>query len=170
MASSAIVFGGFSYARTQNLHRANQDALAGVLVGATFYGAIPYLAAALWRLSLLFSGGTVVTTVTTAAPATKVLYRAMSNAEFQQLMRTGQFHAGSNSLSGKWFAETLPSALRWGKALEGTGFRVVEIQVRTNAAQQFMRHERLDGIGPALYAELWQINHAIIKLTEVIPP
>ena len=166
VAIGAVAYGGFSFAIYRDFARALNDALVGALVGATFYAALPTAAAAIWRVAPLAGGSVAVSSA--GAGGVTTLYRAMSNAEFQQLMTTGQFHAGPNSLGGKWMAETLPHALRWGRVLEGATFRVVEIQVRSSAAGSFLRTPRLDGIGPARYAELHQINSAIVKISEVV--
>lgn len=95
------------------------------------------------------------------------LYRAVSNAEFEQIMKDGVFKAGPNSLGGKWFAESAEHAAQWGQKLEGTsGFRIVDVRVPTAQANKFMRIERLDGIGPARYAELNQLSGAKIGVVK----
>ncbi len=92
------------------------------------------------------------------------LYRAVGKAEYEQLMQTGRFAAGPNSLSGKFFAESAEHAAQWGKMLEGAGnFRVIETRVPTRVAEQLMRWGRLDGIGPARYGELEQLRDALIR-------
>ena len=78
-------------------------------------------------------------------------------------METGTFEAGANSLGGKWFAETAEHANQWGEILEGKGaFKVVDAKIPSVEADKFMRLERLDGIGPARYAELDQLKNAVI--------
>jgi hypothetical protein len=95
---------------------------------------------------------------------TVTLYRAVSEAEFQQLMRTGTFEAAPHTLEGKFFAETAEDAAAWGEALEGVGrYRVVEVEFPTSAANTFVRWEKLDDIGPARYGELHQLRDAIIR-------
>jgi hypothetical protein len=95
---------------------------------------------------------------------TTTLYRAVGEAEFEQIMRTATFEAGPNSLGGKWFAESAEHAAQWGTKLEGKGaFEVVDAQIPTVRANKFMRVESLDGIGPARYAELDQLKNAVIK-------
>ena len=99
-----------------------------------------------------------------AVEGTTTLYRAVGEAEFEQIMRTGTFQAGPNSLAGKWFAESVEHAAQWGQLMEGKGaFKIVDAQIPTVQANKFMRLERLDGIGPARYAELDQLNNAVIK-------
>jgi len=51
-------------------------------------------------------------------PKTK-LYRAVNNKEFNQLMTTQRFEEGPNSLEGKFFAESIIDAIKWGNCLEG---------------------------------------------------
>lgn len=95
---------------------------------------------------------------------TVTLYRAVSETEFQQLMRTGTFEAVPYALEGKFFAETAEDAASWGEALEGAGrYRIVEVELPTNTANTFVRWERLDNIGPARYGELHQLRGAIIR-------
>lgn len=89
------------------------------------------------------------------------LYRAVSPAEYEQLMKSGTFQAGPNSLGGKFFAESAEHATQWGTKMDGAGnFKVIEAQFPKNAADSFMRWDKLDGIGPARYGELGPINAA----------
>jgi hypothetical protein len=92
--------------------------------------------------------------------ATTTLYRAVSQAEFDQLIGSGSFQSSANSLEGKWFAESAADAARWGKILNGTDFTVIETQFPRSAADSFMRVPRLDGIGPARFGTLDAINAA----------
>jgi RHS repeat-associated protein len=95
------------------------------------------------------------------------LYRAVSHAEFEQVMKDGVFKAGPNSLGGKFFAESAEHAAQWGQRLEGTsGFRIVDAKIPTVQADKFMRWERLDGIGPARYSELNQLRNAAIGVVK----
>jgi hypothetical protein len=54
------------------------------------------------NLALATNGGVSMEIVT--------LYRAVSEGEFQQLMRTGKFEAVPSSLEGKFFAESAEDA------------------------------------------------------------
>ncbi len=95
------------------------------------------------------------------------LYRAFSEDEYQQLMRTGQFQTAAHALEGKFFAETPEHAVAWGKALEGPErYRIVEVQLPARVADALICWERLDGIGPARYAGLSELEHATIRLYE----
>jgi hypothetical protein len=102
--------------------------------------------------------------ISAGSEATTVLYRAVSEAEYLELMRTGRFAHGPNSLGGKFFAESAGDAAKWGKALLGHGnFRIISAELRSSVADQLMRWERLDAIGPARYAELNQLDEVIIR-------
>lgn len=56
-----------------------------------------------------------------ARPALTTLFRAVSPAEFRQVMRTGAFEAGANSLGGKWLAESRGDAVKWGETMSRGG-------------------------------------------------
>ena len=48
--------------------------------------------------------------------------------------------------------------------MNGKGnYRIVEMTLPKSAADQLMRMERLDGIGPARYGELDQLTGAVIR-------
>jgi hypothetical protein len=92
------------------------------------------------------------------------LYRAVSEGEFQQLMRTGKFEVVPSSLEGKFFAESAEDAAQWGEMLEGAShYRIVEIALPASVAQGLVRWEKLDGIGPARYGELPQLQDAVVR-------
>jgi hypothetical protein len=89
------------------------------------------------------------------------LYRSVSESEYAHLMQTGRFAASSNSLGGKFFAESAADAAKWGQALGNP--RVVSATFPRNVADQFMRWERLDGIGPARYGTMEQMKNYSIR-------
>jgi hypothetical protein len=96
---------------------------------------------------------------------TVTLYRAVSEGEYQQLMHTGKFAAIPSALEGKFFAESAEDAAQWGERLEGAGnYRIVEVEFSTSAAENLLRWEKLDGIGPARYGELHQLQDAVVRL------
>jgi len=99
-----------------------------------------------------------------AVGGSTTLFRAVTNGELNQVRATGGFEAGTNSLGGKWFAETADDAVKWGDAMNGSGSStILEVQLPRAQADQLMRVERLDGIGPARYGELDQLQGAKIK-------
>jgi len=92
------------------------------------------------------------------------LYRAVSEEEFQQLMRTGKFEAVPSSLEGKFFVESAEDAAQWGEMLEGAShYRIVEVALQASVAKSLLRWEKLDGIGPARYGELHQLQDAVVR-------
>ena len=96
---------------------------------------------------------------------TITLYRAVSEGEFQQIMRTGKFEAVPSSLEGKFFAESVEDAAQWGEMLEGAShYRIVEVALPASVAKSLVRWEKLDGIGPARYGELHQLQNAVVRL------
>lgn len=93
-----------------------------------------------------------------------VLYRAVSLLEFERVMRTGRFTQVPGSLAGKFFAERPEHAAAWGDRLEGSGnYRILEVEVSAAAADTFRRWAKLDGIGPARYAEIRELEGVVIR-------
>jgi hypothetical protein len=88
------------------------------------------------------------------------LYRAVSEAEYEDLAANQIFRAGPNSIEGgKFFAESAEDAAAWGKELQGPGnFRIIGVEFPKSAADTFMRWQRLDSIGPARYATFDQLQ------------
>lgn len=96
--------------------------------------------------------------------ATTTLYRAVGAAEAASIRETGRFSVGPNSLYGKWMAESAAHAREWGDKMYGPGTTtLMEVRLPKSAADQLMRLERLDGIGPARYGELNQLEQAVIR-------
>lgn len=92
--------------------------------------------------------------------STTKLYRALDEIEYHQLIQTYRFNVVDYSVEGKYFAECVEHALIWGDAFYGLGnYRVIEIQFPSQIADQFYRWEFLDGIGPARFAEIQQLQH-----------
>jgi RHS repeat-associated protein len=86
-----------------------------------------------------------------------VLFRHVSPGELADIGEHG-FRAGPNSLGGKWFAESGEHASQWGRVLNNGEGSVVKVRVPDSFANQLMRLEKLDGIGPARYAEPHQLD------------
>ena len=91
--------------------------------------------------------------------------------EFDQLVTTGCFQSTAASLSGKWFAESLQHAVRWGELFEKwDGIphdKFVEIEVSSELADQFLPTGFRDNTGRARYATLAQLSG--VKPKEVRP-
>lgn len=71
--------------------------------------------------------------------------------------RVGEFGLGPNS-TGKHFAESAEHAEQWGQWLNGDEGAVVELSVPRSFADQLMRWEKLDSIGPARFADPGQLD------------
>jgi len=97
---------------------------------------------------------------------TTTLFRAVSHSEYADIMESGAFQPGAGSYeTGKFFAESGEDAMSWGNAMEGPGnFRVVQGEFSNSAADQFMRFDRLDGIGPARFGTYDQLGQPSISL------
>jgi hypothetical protein len=92
------------------------------------------------------------------------LYRAVSEGEFQELMRTGKFEAVPSSLEGKFLSGSAEDAAQWGEMLEGAShYRIVEDALPASVAKSLLRWENLDGIGPARYGELPQLQVTVVR-------
>jgi hypothetical protein len=56
-------------------------------------------------------------------------------------------------------------AAQWDERIEGAGnYRIVEVEFSTSVAENLLRWEQLDGIGPARYGELHQLQDAVVRL------
>lgn len=96
------------------------------------------------------------------------LYRAVSEAEFQDLIQNDAFHSVPSSLEGKWFAESTDDAVKWGDLLQGPGnYRIIEVELSNEVAKQFFRVEKLDNIGPARYGELHQLRNVAFREVKI---
>jgi hypothetical protein len=102
------------------------------------------------------SGEPLVASQTRAATTT--VYRAVSNAEYQSILDTGQFTQGPNSLEGKWFSDSLEGAQLHGDALHGPGnYQIIQADVPNDAPSLFQQ-PNLDGRGPARYLDLQDLS------------
>ncbi|KEA53655.1 hypothetical protein DT73_04765 [Mangrovibacter sp. MFB070] len=84
----------------------------------------------------------------------------MSLDEFNSLMSDG-WKAGEGTMEGKWFAESYKDAVTWGNRMGhgGETFKVVQVEVPDNVANNMHIDPHLDGIGPARYADLEDLNN-----------
>jgi hypothetical protein len=97
------------------------------------------------------------------------LYRAVSIAEYVQLMETGRFTLVGSSAEGKYFAESVEHAAEWGERLLGQGkYRIIEVILAEELANQFYRFEYLDGVGPARFAGIQQLEDVDLTIQEVV--
>ncbi len=84
------------------------------------------------------------------------------------VLETKTFSMGINSLEGKFFAESYTDAEQWGDAMNGIGnHQIIQINLPEPEGAKMMRWEKLDGIGPARYATLDQLNNVKIDFPEL---
>jgi hypothetical protein len=90
----------------------------------------------------------------------------VSAAEHADIAASGVLRAGPNSFStGKWFWESAERAAKVGSKMDGSGnFRIIEPTFPRSAADQFMRLDRLDGIGPSRFGTFEQIGTPSLRL------
>jgi hypothetical protein len=98
-------------------------------------------------------------------------YRSVSLEELEELLITRQFHISSNSLEGKFFAETFEAARCWGEILNGTdAFSIVKVEVARGISPYLDVFPNLDGIGTAYFVTydlLGSFNRLILSVMEV---
>jgi hypothetical protein len=93
-------------------------------------------------------------------------YRAASFPELDDIRRTRQLRTLTGCCEGKHMAMTAADAARWGKALHGSeNFAIIRINVNDAAGIEFFRWDHLDGIGPACFATIEELQGA--KVDEV---
>lgn len=70
------------------------------------------------------------------------LYRAVCQAEADDLIHTGEFRTVPHSVEGKWFAETEADAAAWGTAFARFSLiahdRIVMIEVEAGVGRKFL--------------------------------
>lgn len=94
-----------------------------------------------------------------AGETTVQLFRAVSQAEYDDIMQSGALREAANSVSGKYFATKAEHAAEWGRRMYGgDGFRVIAVDFPKRVVEAFDTYWRkLDGIGPAYYARMEQL-------------
>jgi hypothetical protein len=100
-----------------------------------------------------------------------ILYRAVSLVELEDLRRVARLRAGPSSCEGKHFACTVDAATEWGKALHGPkGYAILGVSFDDDVAATLFAWDSLDGIGPARFATIEQLEG--VRAVEVIhePP
>jgi hypothetical protein len=81
------------------------------------------------------------------------VYRAVSEAEYQDIIKSGKLRQGPNSMEGKWFADSPAGAKLHGDALEGPGkYRIIEVDIPDNLPSLHL-DPNLDLRGPARYLD-----------------
>jgi len=100
-------------------------------------------------------------------PGQTIVFRAVSDAELANLFASQVFQSCPNSAEGKYFAETLEHATEWGRRLYGeVKFWIIAVELPQAKADKLIRWERLDGIGPARFAEIHELTNAVITVVK----
>jgi hypothetical protein len=95
-----------------------------------------------------------------------LVYRAVSEHEWQQILGTESFEAVSSGCEGKHFADTVAGARKFGQLLFGCGaFRIVVAEIPDEAPSLY-RWENLDGCGPATYLGIEDLRGVRPRLLE----
>lgn len=97
------------------------------------------------------------------------LYRAMSNEEYNSVMKNkGKFVPYDRAMEEKWFATTPEDANKWASIFYSDGeYKMIEIKVDSNSLSEMYYNEYLDDIGPAYCSPLDVLNNAIKSVKEV---
>ena len=97
---------------------------------------------------------------------TITIYRAVSAAEYDDIIATKQFRPRSDgkSMDFKWFADKLEDIPKWGqKFYPSEDYYVVSAEFPIEVAETFFKDPWLDGIGPARGAFPEQLVNATIN-------
>jgi hypothetical protein len=87
-------------------------------------------------------------------------------------LRSGSFRPAPPSNQGKWFARQQADALRWMLLLypAGQAAHVLEVEVPDGVIAGWFSLATLDGIGPAVFADLCDLpglNASMVRIAEV---
>jgi hypothetical protein len=62
-------------------------------------------------------------------------------------------------------ATTFEDAMAWGSKMNGAGnSTIIRVELSTDSLGQMFQMSSLDGIGPAVYGELEQLQNAVLKV------
>jgi hypothetical protein len=88
----------------------------------------------------------------------KTLHRAVGPDELADIKATGELRPGPG-MEGKWFADNADDAKTWGDKMDFGGKpTTIEADFPAATADDMFQMERLDGIGPARYADEAQLG------------
>lgn len=93
-------------------------------------------------------------------------YRAVSQAEFADILATHEFRVGPNSMEGKWFSDTLTGASAHGHALYPNGdFKLIAADLPDDAPSLFTE-QNIDGKGPGRYLAIEDLCGVVPRAVE----
>ena len=93
-------------------------------------------------------------------------FRVASPAEFEDLSAYGRFRAGPNSAEGKYLWNQIEHAQAFRDLLLANGWEreciILKVEVADHLADRFAQFAKIDGIGPASFAELADLESAVV--------
>lgn len=93
---------------------------------------------------------------------TTKLYRVMTGAEYDSVMTHGKFVPYDRAMEEKWFATTQADATKWADIFYPDGnYRMIEIEVDTDALSKMYYNQHLDNIGPAYCSSIELLESAM---------
>jgi hypothetical protein len=110
-----------------------------------------------------FSAGGVVEADAVATsgtgPDSVTVYRNVDGREFDDIAATGKWGTGFGMMEGKWFALQGEHADKWGDLMNGGRGLTMEQTIPKSLFDQLHLHpDKLDGIGPGVYAQSGQME------------
>jgi hypothetical protein len=106
-----------------------------------------------------FAAGACVAAEDAGSGATTQIFRNVDAQEFDSIASTGRFSTAEGQMEGKWFATQGEHAEQWGQLLNRGEGITVETRIPQSVADQlYLEPGKLDGIGPALYANGDQLD------------
>ncbi len=99
---------------------------------------------------------------------TTKLYRSMSQAEYDSVIKNQKFVPYDLAMEDKWFATTQENATKWGDIFYPDGnYRIIEVEVDTNSLNKMYHVDYLDNIGPAYCSPLDILEESIRSIKGV---
>jgi hypothetical protein len=87
------------------------------------------------------------------------VYRNVDALEFDDIATTGKWGTGPGMMEGKWFALKGEHADKWGDMMNGGEGLTLEQRIPRSLFDQLHLHpDKLDGIGPGVYAQSEQME------------
>jgi hypothetical protein len=106
-----------------------------------------------------YVSGACVAAEDAGGDATTQIFRNVDAREFDSIASTGRFSTAEGQMEGKWFATQGEHAEQWGQLLNRGEGITVETRIPQSVADQlYLEPGKLDGIGPAFYANSDQLG------------
>lgn len=96
----------------------------------------------------------------------KTFYRWIDEQELADLRTVGRLRAGPGSMEGKYLTDSIAHAAIWGSKFPGSGV-IVRVTVSREVADGiWYAGDNLDGIGPAWFATIEELQDAVVEEVE----